>query len=160
MHGAAACGVLRDLHDELDRLVARAYGWPWPLSTDEILARIVDLHDERVEEKKRGHVRWLRPEHQVPRFDIARPEAGLDLKCARTKAAARKVEVAEWPSGAIKQLAALRGALADGPLTAELAARRFPGARRDIVARHLDALDTIGAVSAENGRYYLATVAA
>ncbi|MEJ7812008.1 MAG: hypothetical protein WKG32_16465 [Gemmatimonadaceae bacterium] len=28
VHELAACGVLRDLHDELDRLVAGAYGWP------------------------------------------------------------------------------------------------------------------------------------
>ena len=28
IHELAACGVLKDLHDELDRLVAEAYGWP------------------------------------------------------------------------------------------------------------------------------------
>jgi hypothetical protein len=68
VHEVAACGVLRDLHDELDRLVADAYGWPWPMETAEILARVVALHDERVEEERRGVVRWLRPEYQVSRF--------------------------------------------------------------------------------------------
>jgi hypothetical protein len=68
VHEVAACGVLRDLHDELDRLVADAYGWPWPMETEEILARLVALHDERVEEERRGTVRWLRPDYQIPRF--------------------------------------------------------------------------------------------
>ena len=71
IHEVAACGVLRDLHDELDRLVADAYGWPWPMETEEILARLVALHDERAEEEKRGPapvVRWLRPDYQIPRF--------------------------------------------------------------------------------------------
>jgi hypothetical protein len=30
VHTLAACGVLRDLHDDLDALVASAYGWSWP----------------------------------------------------------------------------------------------------------------------------------
>jgi hypothetical protein len=82
VHEIAACGVLRDLHDELDRLVARAYGWPWPMEREEVLERLVALHDERVEEEKHGIVRWLRPEYQVPRFGGAAPaaeEPALDL---------------------------------------------------------------------------------
>ena len=31
IHEVAACGILRDMHDELDALVAEAYGWPWPM---------------------------------------------------------------------------------------------------------------------------------
>jgi aspartate/glutamate racemase len=33
-----------------------------------LLERQVALHDERVEEEKRGVIRWLRPECQIPRF--------------------------------------------------------------------------------------------
>ena len=80
VHEIAACGVLRDLHDELDRLVAEAYGWPWPMETEEILARLVTLHDERVEEERRGLVRWLRPDYQVPRFgDKVEGDLTLDV---------------------------------------------------------------------------------
>ena len=39
---------------KLDALVAEAYGWPWPMEREEILERLVALHDERVEEEKRG----------------------------------------------------------------------------------------------------------
>ncbi|HEX2207102.1 MAG TPA: DNA methyltransferase, partial [Longimicrobium sp.] len=68
IHQIAACGVLKDLHDELDLLVAEAYGWPWPMDREEILERLVAPHDERVEEEKQGIVRWLRPDYQIPRF--------------------------------------------------------------------------------------------
>ena len=62
VHETAACGVLKDLHDELDALVANAYGWEWPLEKDVILERLVALHDERVKEEKAGKVCWLRPD--------------------------------------------------------------------------------------------------
>ena len=41
IHELAACGVLRDMHDELDALVAEAYGWPWPMTDAGILDRLV-----------------------------------------------------------------------------------------------------------------------
>ena len=45
VHEIAACGILRDLHDQLDALVAQAYRWPWPMPDTEILDRLVALHD-------------------------------------------------------------------------------------------------------------------
>jgi hypothetical protein len=68
VHRLAACGTLRDLHDELDRLVAEAYGWSWPESPTAILDHLVELHDRRLEEESAGNVRWLRPEYQRSRF--------------------------------------------------------------------------------------------
>jgi len=68
VHTLAACGVLRDLHEELDALVSESYGWEWPQPRDIILERLVALHDERVREERAGKVRWLRPDYQVPRF--------------------------------------------------------------------------------------------
>lgn len=38
------------------------------MERDEILQRLVDLHDVRAQEEKQGLVRWLRPEYQQPRF--------------------------------------------------------------------------------------------
>ena len=61
-------GVIRDLHAEIDRATAEAYGWPHDLPEDEILARLVALNAERAAEEAAGHVRWLRPEYQIPRF--------------------------------------------------------------------------------------------
>jgi len=40
-------------HEHLDRAVARAYGWEWPLAVDEVLARLMALN---LEQGARGHV--------------------------------------------------------------------------------------------------------
>lgn len=34
-------------HEQLDRVVAEAYGWPWPLADGDILGRVLDLNLER-----------------------------------------------------------------------------------------------------------------
>ena len=60
--------ILKELHETIDRLTAEAYGWPVDLSDDEILARLVALNAERAKEEAAGHVRWLRPDYQIPRF--------------------------------------------------------------------------------------------
>jgi hypothetical protein len=38
---------LAALHDELDRAVAAAYGWPEDISTDEAMAKLLALNLER-----------------------------------------------------------------------------------------------------------------
>jgi hypothetical protein len=63
------------------------------MEREEILERLVALHDERVEEEKRGTVRWLRPEYQIPRFGRDLPEAVLHLE--RPAAAEGKVAPAD-----------------------------------------------------------------
>src|SRR5690606_3805907 len=157
VHEIAACGVLRDIHDELDRLVAEAYGWPWPLSDEEILERLVRLHDERVEEEKRGLIRWLRPDYQIPRFApeaAAAAEAGLELEEAAAASAEGAGERAAWPEDVIAQRAAVRDAAAARALTPEELVAAFRGARRDVVARHLETLAVLGELTLrEDGRY-------
>ncbi len=53
--------VLKEYHDELDKAVVDAYGWPQAMSEEEILGRLVALNRERAVEEARGQVRWLRP---------------------------------------------------------------------------------------------------
>jgi hypothetical protein len=60
--------ILKELHERLDRLVFQAYGWPADLTDEEILERLVALNAERAKEEAAGHVRWLRPDYQIPRF--------------------------------------------------------------------------------------------
>ena len=155
IHEIAACGVLKDIHDELDALVAKAYGWEWPLEKDVILERLVALHDERVKEEKAGKVRWLRPDYQIPRFgkDLPAAEAALGLTDA-APAAAKKAKRPAWPADVISQIGAVKRLLADEALTAEDIATRFTGAKADIVRRHLDILFVMGEVLQNpDGRY-------
>ncbi len=69
----ARARIVAKLHDELDAVVAAAYGWgkEWskaPLPPAEIVARLVALNAERAAEEQAGTVRWLRPDYQIPRF--------------------------------------------------------------------------------------------
>jgi hypothetical protein len=157
VHQIAACGVLRDLHDELDRLVAEAYGWPWPMEREEILERLVALHDERVEEERRGVVRWLRPEYQIPRFGRG-GDAGPAAELALADADAAPPAPAErrpWPAGAVEQITALKAQVAAASATAEEAAEAFEGAPPALVRQYLDALVMAGEVrlDPDSGRF-------
>lgn len=158
VHTLAACSVLRDLHDELDRLVAEAYGWPWPLSREEILDRLVTLHDERVAEEAAGTVRWLRPAFQAPQgaAPLAAREEELPLEEVK---APTKGRPRPWPDSAIEQIAALKELVARRPLTVGEAVTQFKGARRELVVRHLETLAILGEVRATEGGRYSAAAA-
>lgn len=65
---AARAFIVHQLHNEIDRAVADAYGWPHDLSPSEIVARLVALNHVRKAEEESGTIRWLRPEYQQPRF--------------------------------------------------------------------------------------------
>lgn len=158
VHEIAACGVLRDLHDELDALVAEAYGWPWPLTKDEILERLVALHDERVEEEKAGKVRWLRPDYQIPRFGKDLPGGGeLALESKSGGGTAPKVtESLPWPPTASEQIAAVKSVLDQVPRLPAEVASRFKGAKADLVSKHLDFLALLGEARRAGEKGYLA----
>ena len=146
IHELAACGVLRDIHDELDALVAQAYGWPWPMSETEILDRLVALHDVRVEEEKHGVIRWLRPEFQAPGHTVAAPPAELSLASHTSSAVVGADAIMPWPTEAVEQIGALKRLASAGAVSVDDAAARFNGAKREIVARHLETLDILGEV--------------
>ncbi|MDX2262260.1 MAG: type IIL restriction-modification enzyme MmeI [Gemmatimonadales bacterium] len=152
IHEVAACGILRDMHDQLDALVAEAYGWPWPMEKEEILERLVQLHDERVAEEKRGVIRWLRPEYQIPRFA---PEhvAELDLPAAEAVEEVAPAALVAWPATAVEQLAALQALVGRAPLTPEEAVAAFAGGDRKLVGRHLETLAMLGEVREVAGRF-------
>ncbi len=87
---AALVSTLLHLHQELDAAVADAYGWPWPLTDEEILERVVALNAARTAEEAKGTIRWLRPEYQRPRqkgegrMQKEQPELGLAEAPARS----------------------------------------------------------------------------
>ena len=146
IHELAACGVLKDLHNDLDGLVARAYGWDWPLARDVILERLVELHDERLREERTGKVRWLRPQYQIPRFGHVTPAAAeLELP-EGAPAPTKKAKRPSWPADVISQIGAIKQLLASEALSASEIVSRFSGARADIIQRHLEILSVMGEV--------------
>lgn len=122
--------IIKELHHKLDVAVAEAYGWPADLSDDEILARLVALNRQRAAEERRGLVRWLRPDYQIPRFG-----KDADKQAAKEEGAQVAAELAlptvahktAFPAGAMEQTAAVFAALASagGPLDVSAIAGQF-----------------------------------
>jgi len=142
-------GVIRRLHDDLDRAVFGAYGWPADLADDDILACLVALNRQRTEEEWRGNIRWLRPEFQA---GIATAPVQRELVVAAAAQAGRL----SWPRELPDQFKAVRAALAaeGAPAEGGQIAARFVGARRDRVAKVLETLVSLGqARQAGPGRY-------
>jgi hypothetical protein len=152
--------ILKELHDRLDAAVADAYGWPAYLSDDEILSRLVTLNKQRSAEEKRGLVRWLRPDYQIPRF-----AKGVDKQATEeegAQAAAELVAAVEqkpsFPTGAVEQTAAVFGALAAAslPLDAKGLAVQFKRtkATEKKVGEVLASLLRLGYVTSEDGKTF------
>jgi hypothetical protein len=155
IHELAACGVLAEYHDALDRLVAAAYGWPWPLSREAILELLVALHDARVAEERGGVVRWLRPDYQIPRFG-----GGVEAEAPPAAAPPAPPPAAAprpWPAGMIPQLTALQSLLDVASLTADEAAAHFVDAPPEAVRAQLELLRGAGEAWRDaQGRYHRA----
>jgi hypothetical protein len=157
VHTLAACGTLRDLHDDLDRLVAKAYGWSWPEPPALVLERLVALHDQRVREEQAGRVQWLRPAYQLPRFARGDARSAPELALPAAMAPDPVAMATGWPGDAVGQIFLLREMAGLGPLTVDEAVRRLTGAPRAIVLRHLETLANLGEVlELEGGRYGVA----
>jgi SAM-dependent methyltransferase len=146
--------VLKQLHDDLDRAVFDAYGWPDTLSDEEILERLVVLNQERAAEERRGLVRWVRPEFQNPE---GAGQTALDTQVEQPPAAGVAAsERMPWPKALPEQARAVRHALAlqGRVVSAEELARSFKGARVDRVGALLETLASLGqAREVEAGRY-------
>ena len=149
--------ILKEYHDELDRLVFRAYDWPETLSDEEILGRLVALNKERAEEEARGMVKWLRPDYQIPRFGKAQDRLKLEggeAHAAETGAIAAKAKPA-FPKEAVAQTAAVMMALADAsaPISAGELAQGFKQGRKAEarVAATLASLARTGFIAVSDG---------
>ena len=154
--------ILRELHDKLDGLVFEAYGWPQTLADEEIMVRLVALNLERAAEERRGHVRWLRPIYQVPRFgkDLdkqAAKEAGAQITAdlGLSAPAARKPS---FPSDAVAQTAAVFAALASArdPTDARAIAACFRKTKslERVIADVLSSLARLGHATTKDGKHF------
>lgn len=154
IHEQGLVSVLKAIHDDLDRAVFDAYGWPHDLDDAAILDRLVALNAERAAEERQGKIRWLRPEYQCPGGVAAQTESVEAAAVAAVEAQAPAKRA--WPRGLAEQAQTVRGALDafNGPATAEQVARSFKSARTDRVAELLDTLASLGQCrELEDGRY-------
>ncbi len=152
--------IMKELHDRLDTAAAEAYGWPADLSDDEILAKLLALNKQRCEEEKRGVVRWLRPDYQIPRF-----AKGVDKQAAKeegAQVAAELISAVEqkpsFPAGAVEQTAAVFAALAAAsvPLDAKGLAMQFKRTKttEKKVGEVLASLARLGYVTTDDGKSF------
>jgi hypothetical protein len=156
--------ILKELHEKLDRLVFEAYGWPDDLSDEEILKRLVALNQERAEEEKRGIVRWLRPDYQIPRFGSDAEKARLKAEGEKARAAQTAMELeAEEEEGKpryptddeLAETAAVMSVLAaaQGPLSIDSIAAHFAQGKqvRKRIALTILALARLGHIASLDG---------
>jgi hypothetical protein len=152
-------GVLKDIHDRLDRSVCDAYGWPETILSstggeDEILQRVLALNLERAREEDNGVVRWLRPEYQQPQ--AAPVQVGLGITPAEAAPTVTRAKKLPWPAGLADQVRLVKDALrANEMLGADEVAARFVRARRARVEEILETLTALGQIRSVNNRYLL-----
>ncbi|WP_235897776.1 class I SAM-dependent DNA methyltransferase [Neoaquamicrobium microcysteis] len=128
--------ILKELHETIDRLTAQAYGWPEDLSDEQILERLVALNAERAREEADGHVRWLRPDYQVPRFAKGAKARTGELDLGETVVAIDAGKPV-FPKDRHEQPLAIEALLAAnaGAMDAGAIARAFKGGGKRIEAR-------------------------
>lgn len=157
VHETAACGVLQDLHDRLDAIVLRAFDLGATASTEEILFRLVALHQERTRQEAGGSVAWLRETYQREFLRASPAPLRLPDNAPAASITAASLQVAGgWPTDAVGQFLALREALAVQPSDAPMLTARFEGAKAALLRRHLETLEILGEVRLmSDGRYAL-----
>jgi hypothetical protein len=142
VHDHGLVSVLRDIHDDLDRAVAEAYGWSPELSTEDILFRLVELNAARAAEERTGLVRWLRPEFQ----STTATQAGLGVEMEEEERQPARAARLPWPSGLPERVRAVRDYLMQtpAPVAPETVARNFIRARLPEVKAILETLTALG----------------
>jgi hypothetical protein len=163
IHDAAFVSTLKQIHDDLDRAVADAYAWPWPLPDSEILERVVALNAQRAAEEAKGQIRWLRPGYQKPLFaGVKQSDLGLEetaaAKPSESTVKSPKSKIA-WPKTIADRAKAVEAALtaAEHPLSAAFLAKQFSRANEKDVEEILETLAALGRVREGdmNGTYVL-----
>ena len=160
IHEAGLVSVLKEIHDDIDRAVFEAYGWAdlipalvgKPGATapsrhktpeqeeaeEELLSRLVALNRERAEEERRGLVRWLRPDYQIPKLGhkVKQPEDPEQTEADLVAPAPADGRPA-WPKDGLDQIRILRDMLGrtPAPLAAASLSAAFKG--RNTVQRKL-----------------------
>ena len=173
IHEAGLISVLKDIHDEIDRATFAAYGWedlgerlvgkpgattPSPHKSEdqesageELLSRLVALNLERQAEEKRGLVRWLRPDYQIPKLGHKVPKPAESEQIEAELSLLPKADKPKWPADGLDQIRVVRDVLSRAPAPAlpnEIAASfdgRNTAKRKARIAQVLETLVATGA---------------
>ncbi len=150
IHEQGLLSILKKLHDDLDAAVFDAYGWPRDLTDEQLLERLVALNAERVEEERRGVIRWLRPEYQNPKGKAA--AAQTEIEEDQAEGATTAVPSAKsWPKKLPDQVVALRDLLRQGRAwTVQEVSKEFGGAPGGDVQAVLESLVALGLALAQS----------
>lgn len=154
--------ILKEMHERLDALVFEAYGWPPLLSDNLILEKLIALNRDRAAEEKRSHVRWLRPDYQIPRFGkdldkMAAKEEGTQItaQLGLGEPTAKKLS---FPADAVGQTAAVFAALATakGAVTVGDIAAEFRKSKNleKYIGEVLASLARLGHVATKDGKSF------
>ena len=133
----ALVSTLKQIHDDLDKAVLYAYGWPHTITNEQILENLVALNAERAEEERNGLIRWLRPEYQAP--EQPQPQQVTLEVLPSEEPIIAPVEQQKWPTKPKEQLAAIRDLLrtTPGEWSTQQIAAQFKG---NITKKKLDAI--------------------
>jgi len=67
-------GIIDHLHQRLNQLVSRAYGWRDDLTDSQIVERLISQNQAWADTEAQGEVQFLRPLYQAGRFERKRPD--------------------------------------------------------------------------------------
>ncbi|WP_320109209.1 class I SAM-dependent DNA methyltransferase [Mangrovibrevibacter kandeliae] len=166
-------GILKEIHDDIDRATFTAYGWDdlaprlvgkpgattlsphksedQEAAEEELLTRLVALNQERAAEEARGLVRWLRPDYQIPKLGhkVARPGAETQIE-AEIPLAASGETLPKLPDDVFDRIKVVRALLAraPAPILPKDAAAAFAGRQ---TAKKLEGVAAVLANLAELG---------
>jgi hypothetical protein len=153
--------ILKELHEKLDSAVFEAYGWPESLTDEQILEKLVALNHERAEEEKRGLVRWLRPEYQIPRFGKQADKMAAKEEGAQATIFGEEADTAKksaFPSDVVGQTAAVFAALTASPGPVDVSALSAQFKRSKNLEKQIGAvlasLARLGHISTRDGKQF------
>ena len=136
--------LLDDIHNKIDEVVARAYGWSGSISETEIITNLVQLNQQRRIDEKQGNIVWVRPDYQIPLYSADNQTA---VQSKRKKVAKKEVYNRDWPENIEDRLVILMTVLFElQEATPETLAKQFKSVRVNTVKKLLSMLNDIGAV--------------
>ena len=173
IHEQGLVSVLRQLHDDLDRAVAAAYGWPdhsrssFPetgpseqkLDDETILERLVALNKQRATEEAQGQIRYLRPAYQNP-GSVKATQSQLDIadqaEDKSLQSSVSSLQSSPWPQTLPEQMRALTAHIQTAGIPLDLASitKAFKGARKPKVQEILDALTDLGRLTQPDASHW------